>query len=581
MDCLDEDGVVPLVRREEESEIFGLRSFSPLDGESAEKRWCEVDDSDEGGAPVDDFRGVGNPMDSRVPFRSMLPELLPGVYEVEADAGAETCRVPTGREIAEGEVLNEARDPTAVALGVESSLAGGSMTPNSLAETVVEGDGFKEAGVFVLVLPEALSLPLGIPDTDPFTVGEGAVEVRLDILGIFVGVSFGSEEDVIMLSFECAPWWDAMDTEGDPAIVGSWFLDDLKEESDCFCIELTVWDVNREELLTEPPLEVEVGVDGVDNELEDDLRLATRCAVAGFKAVICMGGSAVGGLERPGSADESVLPLFLPISTESLPSLFSSPLFLLSLLSELFSLGLLIESLPSRPSLCRLLLELLPLRREGSPSERTLVFFSLAPVVAVDTEEDGYLEYDRSSVPPDSLSVEELGEWMEKEVLADGGGNCMDWDEERLKKGIEDGVRRLLECLWTEAEDGLSGPRSLGGTPGEPPVELIEARLAAELMASVDHPTLPPPEADPDPGERGCSFEVDFLNVLLTELLGLEVDEIIDLRWELPEGEPPLEDESLILRAFEKLHFFEGVLWTCWGREESLALRLPLLLLGW
>jgi hypothetical protein len=38
MDCLDEDGVVPLVRREEESEIFGLRSFSPLDGESAEKR---------------------------------------------------------------------------------------------------------------------------------------------------------------------------------------------------------------------------------------------------------------------------------------------------------------------------------------------------------------------------------------------------------------------------------------------------------------------------------------------------------------------------------------------------------------
>lgn len=51
---------------------------------------------------------------------------------------------------------------------------------------------------------------------------------------------------------------------------------------------------------------VEFGEAGVERELEEDLRFATRCAVAGASAEICMGGRAAEGLGRPGSADERV-----------------------------------------------------------------------------------------------------------------------------------------------------------------------------------------------------------------------------------------------------------------------------------
>lgn len=88
------DGVPDeLCSLEDDNEILGLRSFKPLDGESAENR-CEPDDGASevvGTLPVDAFLGVGKPIDSRVLFLNMLPiVLLPVNVCVEEVAGAET-----------------------------------------------------------------------------------------------------------------------------------------------------------------------------------------------------------------------------------------------------------------------------------------------------------------------------------------------------------------------------------------------------------------------------------------------------------------------------------------------------------
>ena len=64
----------------------------------------------------------------------------------------------------------------------------------------MDGDGFRDPPG-VAVFPDALTLPLGMAETD-LTVGEGAVDVRLAMRGIFVGVSLGRDEDVTVLSLE-------------------------------------------------------------------------------------------------------------------------------------------------------------------------------------------------------------------------------------------------------------------------------------------------------------------------------------------------------------------------------------------
>ena len=66
-----------------------------------------------------------------------------------------------------------------------------------------------------------------------------------------------------------------------------------RELSDCFCIELRVCDVSRD---------VEEGtrfIEGVKGEFEfefvgEGFSRATRCAVTGSKAEICMGGRVTG-----------------------------------------------------------------------------------------------------------------------------------------------------------------------------------------------------------------------------------------------------------------------------------------------
>lgn len=91
-----------------------------------------------------------------------------------------------------------------------------------------------------------------------------------------------------------------MPTEGDPAIVGNW-LRLRSEVSDCFCIELTVCKVSLD--VEEAVLDTEVGV---EVELDEGFNRATRCAVAGSKAAICIGGRLTGDLGFLGSVDDNV-----------------------------------------------------------------------------------------------------------------------------------------------------------------------------------------------------------------------------------------------------------------------------------
>lgn len=69
-------------------------------------------------------------------------------------------------------------------------------------------------------------------------------------------------------------------------MVGSMFRWPRSDASDCFCRELTVCDVSRDDL----------GVLCVEDndELEPVFIFASRCVVAGGKADICIGGMATG-----------------------------------------------------------------------------------------------------------------------------------------------------------------------------------------------------------------------------------------------------------------------------------------------
>lgn len=181
-----------------------------------------------------------------------------------------------------------------------------SITPNSLVEKPV-GDGFSDEPAVTLTL----ALRLTSVEAEPFSGGEEVVEVRLDIRGIFVGVSLARPE----LAFEevgggpslpSLSVWELLvatvPTEGEPAMVGSWFRP-RRDESDCFASELAVCDISRED---EEGVRVAVDEGGVDKDEFDDFSRATLCAVAGSKADICMGGRLMGDLGFRGSVAESV-----------------------------------------------------------------------------------------------------------------------------------------------------------------------------------------------------------------------------------------------------------------------------------
>lgn len=164
--------------------------------------------------------------------------------------------------------------PDTVFAGLSSPL---SITPNSFADIPL-GEGFVEDDN-----PLTVTLARRLLKA-PFCKGEPTVDVRLEMRGILVGVSFGRPEAELvkddgggsLASFDdvCTPFVPVVPTDGDPAIVGS-RLRVRSELSDCFCMELTVWEVSldTEAVLVLPMLGVD---DGVEEAEDVDLSRATR-----------------------------------------------------------------------------------------------------------------------------------------------------------------------------------------------------------------------------------------------------------------------------------------------------------------
>jgi hypothetical protein len=142
-----------------------------------------------------------------------------------------------------------------------------SITPNSSIGTPPGvGEGSAEAVTLTLARrPRKMD--------EFFGGGVDIAEVRLEMRGILVGVSleivFNKDGGSLAPSFDVCEM--LVPTEGDPAIVGSWFRV-RKEASDCFCIELIVWEVSLED---DEEREVLGTTAGVDIE-EETFKLATR-----------------------------------------------------------------------------------------------------------------------------------------------------------------------------------------------------------------------------------------------------------------------------------------------------------------
>jgi hypothetical protein len=159
---------------------LGARSFNPFEGESTENRWCDVDGSvfaagveSEATEFVDDLRKPMNETESRLILREI---------EVPTDvAGAADCR--GARDV---EPDGEPRIEGCRTLGVDPSSL--SITPNSLVEKLV-GDTLLDEDATRPLVRLAVKL-----DTEFFNGGDAAADVRLEMRGILVGVSFGSPE---------------------------------------------------------------------------------------------------------------------------------------------------------------------------------------------------------------------------------------------------------------------------------------------------------------------------------------------------------------------------------------------------
>lgn len=285
-----------------------------------------------------------------------------------------------------------------------------------------------------------------------------------------------------------------------------------------------------------------------------------------------------------------------PISTEIRLSLRSLSSFLLSFsaLSRDFSASLaarcasLCASLSERAdsfslSECKLLRDADPRSRDGRP-KLSIDFFALA--------EPGVAGDDRlESVGGDMVDLTRRRALVlgggDADLGAAPGGTCIDWDDERRKKGMDDGVSRLDEPRWSE-DDGLSGPwlgarpvlsawfvlwldavsgrlgavcsgvdvvraawtNELEGESRVEPTEESEASDAADAIAAgCTQPSLT--EYCDAPDDLGCS-SADFVGKLFDRGLVTTGDRLLAaLRGE----------ESFMLRlsALLMLHFLDGV----------------------
>jgi hypothetical protein len=123
------------------------------------------------------------------------------------------------------------------------------------------GEGSVDGAVTVPTV--RLVLRLAAVGAVPLSVGDGIPDVRLEIRGILVGVSFGRPEAELFRddggsSFGSLCACGVVPTDGEPAIVGSWLRLLRSDVSDCLCMELIVCDVTREPaaaLAVDPVLE--------------------------------------------------------------------------------------------------------------------------------------------------------------------------------------------------------------------------------------------------------------------------------------------------------------------------------------
>jgi hypothetical protein len=306
----DADELADVWCRALDREIFGVRSLSPFDGDRAAKRlwlWVSL------GAAED--KEVTELVDA---LRRPVKDIDSRFFRVDVATGAETWRGTRDEdEFVEGDARTDIRwvgvtpDFT---IGVSPL---GPSTPNSSIrfsfEVVTLGEGEAVATDGVTDGARELTLRLArravtveTDDTEPFNVGDGIADGWPVIRGIFVGVSLG--KDVEMLRDDGGGRLGSLNppfvlsavvaTDGDPAMVGSGFLELRRDVSDCLCIELMVWDV-----ALEPAPRLETEETGVETE---ELRLATRWAVTDGKAPTCRGGNATTGFAFLGSVEETV-----------------------------------------------------------------------------------------------------------------------------------------------------------------------------------------------------------------------------------------------------------------------------------
>lgn len=164
---------------------------------------------------VEDFRSPIKETESRLPLR--WSRLVDEVIAVDDWRGGRDVSVDGDPRI------DDCLVGPATTLGVVPSSP--SMTPNSLVEKDV-GEEFADGPNPVVWV---LARRFVKPDAECFNGGEEAADVRLEIRGIFVGVSFGrpmtlfvKDEGGSLPSFKvCELFVPFVPTEGEPAMVGN------------------------------------------------------------------------------------------------------------------------------------------------------------------------------------------------------------------------------------------------------------------------------------------------------------------------------------------------------------------------
>ena len=193
---------------------------------------------------------------------------------------------------------------------------------------------------------------------------------------------------------------------------------------------------------------------------------------------------------------------------------------------------------------------------------------------------------------PDAGPEESVGDT--ELVGMPGGGTCIDCEDDRLKKGIDDGVRRFVDVFRRIDEDGLSGIFcGRGGTLVLAPLEAVPVRLDTKRSGVFDAARVgrTPLDGDkaawPDPsedkeanevaeaiaseligdqssdafeaGDKGFSFDIDFRSCWPKDIARGLVAVDGDLAASFIEDVDGV-DDNFLPSAPEKLHFLDGVL---------------------